>query len=64
MKNLLCKKPSVTLERNGVRVRGDEYDVARMLAGCILSMKNMGYDTEDLEKALFYITKKDGGSEA
>lgn len=49
---LFRRKPSVTIHHDTVNVHGDFYDVAKMLVACVLALKNVGYNTVELEKAI------------
>lgn len=56
---LFRRMPCIKITRGGVKVSGDDFDVARMLAGGILAMGKMGYDMADMRKALFNLKKRD-----
>ena len=52
LKRLFRRKPFVKVLNGGIKVRGDETDVCRMMIACALALNNCGWDTRALRKAI------------
>lgn len=52
LKRMFRCKPFVKVLNGGVKVRGDETDICRMMIACVLALDNMSWDTRDLRKAI------------
>lgn len=56
---LFRRLPCIKMTRDGVNVRGDDYDVARMMIGGMLALEKMGYDMSAMKVAIYNLKKCD-----
>lgn len=57
IKRIFHRKPFVKVRKEFIQVHGDDFDIARMMAACAMSLENLGYDMRDTRKAIANMKK-------